>query len=339
MARCRRTESDARVGQACCYSFVAMRKRLSPVDIGRRTFLRAGLTAFGGVSAACAAGPRRKFFSAFTPGSIGVQADQARSIRLAAMHGFESVQPLPRDLLRDGVESHLEALSESGLRWAAAGLPVQFRKSDAEFEQGMADLPTVGDVLQRAGVKRVGTWLLPSSDDLTYLQNFKRTAGRLRRVAEVLGERGLRLGLEYVGTKRNWTASRHSFVHTMAGTKELIAEIGLPNVGIVLDSWHWWTSSETGDDIKSLTNREVVSADLNDAPRGIAKEEQYDNQRELPLASGVIDAKEFLEALVSIGYDGPVRAEPFNKELNDKDDDEASRLSVAALNDAFALVG
>ena len=316
-----------------------MRNTLTIVDIGRRSFLRAGLTAIGGASAACAARPRRKFFSAFTPGSIGVKADQALSIELAAKHGFESVQPFPRDLLRDGVDSHLEALAARGLRWAAAGLPVQFRKSDAEFDRDMADLPNVADVLQRAGAERVGTWLLPSSDDLTYLQNFKRTAGRLRRVAEVLGDRGLRLGLEYVGTKRNWTASRHSFVHTMAGTKELIAEIGLANVGIVLDSWHWWTSSETGDDIRTLANRDVVSADLNDAPQGIAKEDQYDNQRELPLATGVINAREFLGALASIGFDGPVRAEPFNKKLNETDDEEASRLSSAALNNAFALVG
>lgn len=301
--------------------------------------MRAGLTALGGASAACAARPRRKFFSALVPGSLGVQADQALSIKLAAQHGFESVQPFPQDLLRDGVDSHLDALKEHGLRWAAAGLPVQFRRSDAEFDKDMAKLPNVAEVLERAGVDRVGTWLLPSSDELTYLQNFRRTAGRLRRVAEVLGERGQRLGLEYVGTKRNWTAKRHSFVHTMAGTKELIAEIGSANVGLVLDSWHWWTSSESGQDIRTLASRDVISADLNDAPLGIAKDEQYDNQRALPLTTGVIDVREFLEALVSIGYDGPIRAEPFSKELNDTDDDDACRLSAKALNDAFALVG
>ncbi len=316
-----------------------MRSGTNTIAVGRRSFLRAGLTAVGGASAACAAGPRRKFFTAFAPGSLGVKADQALAIELASKHGFESVQPFPRDLLRDGVESHVEALKQHGLRWAAAGLSVQFRNGDAEFDRDMADLPRDAEVLQRAGADRVGTWLRPSSEDLTYRRNFKRTAERLRRVADVLGEHGLRLGLEYVGTKRNWTASRHSFVHTMAGTKELIAEIGLGNVGIVLDSWHWWTSSETGDDIRALSSRDVVAADLNDAPRGIAKQDQYDNQRELPLATGVIDTREFLEALVAIGYDGPVRAEPFSKKLNEMEDDEASRVSAKALRDAFALVG
>ena len=305
---------------------------------GRRRFLLSA-TAAATASVACGAGTRRKFYTAFVPGSLGVRAGQARAIRMAGEHGFESVQPFPRDLRSDGVEMHLRALEESGLRWAAAGLPVEFRKGDAEFEEGLASLPADAAVLQQAGVERVGTWLRPASADLTYLQNFRRTAGRLRRVAEILGGHGLRLGLEYVGTKRNWTASRHSFVHTMAETKELIAEIGSDNVGLVLDSWHWWTSHETGDDIRTLTGGDIVSADLNDAPRGIERENQYDNQRELPLATGVIGIREFLEALVAIGYDGPVRAEPFSKKLNDMDDDEASRLTAKAMNEAFALVG
>ena len=315
-----------------------MRVSLNPSFVGRRTFLRASLVAAGGASVACASGPRRKFFTAFVPGSLGVKADQALSIELAATHGFDSVQPFPRDLLRDGVEQHVEALEAGGLRWAAAGLAVDFRSDDAAFEDSLAELPRDATVLQKAGVERVGTWLRPSSETLTYLQNFRRTAGRLRRVAEILGEHGLRLGLEYVGTKRNWTASRHSFVHTMAGTKELIAEIDLPNVGLVLDSWHWWTSYETGDDIRTLSNRDVVSADLNDAPLGIDRDDQFDNQRELPLATGVIEIREFLEALVAIGYDGPVRAEPFSKKLSDMEDNEASRLSVRAMDEAFALV-
>ena len=292
-------------------------------------------------SAALAQAPRakRKFYTAFVPGSLGVKADQGKAIEMAARHGFDSVQPFPRDLLQDGVEQHNAALQMHGLKWAAAGLPVEFRKSDQDFATDMKSLAASAAVLEKAGVDRVGTWLSPSHSTLTYLQNFKRTAGRLRQVAEVLSDHGLSLGLEYVGTKRNWTASRHSFVHSMAETKELIAEIGAANVGFVLDSWHWWTSHETGGDIRTLSGSEIVSADLNDAPRNIEREQQYDNQRELPLATGVINVREFLEALVAIGYDGPIRAEPFSRRLNEMDDEVASKLSGEALRRAFELVG
>ena len=321
-----------------CYSCCAMRERSAPHTLARRTFLRAVATAAGSASLTSAATERR-FFTAFVPGSLGIKADQAKSISLASEFGFESVQPFPSDLSRDGPQMHVEALQRRGLRWAAAGLPVEFRKDDKAFEEGMSALPRAAAVLREAGADRVGTWLRPSSDDLTYLQNFKRTAARLRRVAQVLQEHGLRLGLEYVGTKRNWTAGRHSAVHTMAGTKDLIAETGMENIGFVLDSWHWWTSRETADDIRTLAGSDVISADLNDAPAGIEIEDQYDNQRELPLATSVINVRDFLQALVDIGYDGPIRAEPFNKALNEREDADACRLTVEALNNAFALVG
>ena len=160
-----------------CYSCCAMRVRSAAPTLARRTFLRAAATAAGSASLTCAAAERR-FFTAFVPGSLGIEADQAKSISLASEHGFEAVQPFPSDLVRDGHQPHVDALQQRGLRWAAAGLPVEFRKDDNAFEEGMSALPRVAAVLRQAGADRVGTWLRPSSDDLTYLQNFKRTATR-----------------------------------------------------------------------------------------------------------------------------------------------------------------
>ena len=131
----------------------------------------------------------------------------------------------------------------------------------------------------------------------------------------MLGDHGLRLGLEYVGPKTSWTASRYPFIHTLAEMRELIAEIGRDNVGLVLDSWHWYTAGETAADLRGLTSRDVVACDLNDAPRSVPIDQQRDGVRELPCATGVIDLKAFLTALAAIGYDGPVRAEPFNATL------------------------
>ncbi len=308
------------------------------LELGRRTFMALAAAGIPG-GLVRATPPHRQFFSAFVPGSLGVRADQSQAIELAAKYGFESVQPFPDQLARHGVQRYVDALRRHGIRWAAAGLPVEFRGDQPAFDDGMASLPLAAAALREAGADRVGTWLSPASDSLTYVQNFRRTASRLRRVAEVLQDHGLRLGLEYVGTQRNWTARRHSFVHTMAGTKDLIAEIGLSNVGFVLDSWHWWTSRESGDDIRTLANHDIVSADLNDAPVGIPRDEQYDNQRELPLATGVIDIREFLLALVDVGYDGPIRAEPFNRRLNDMEDGPACRITGESMRKAFELVG
>jgi sugar phosphate isomerase/epimerase len=54
---------------------------------------------------------------------------------------------------------------------------------------------------------------------------------------------------------------------------------------------------------------------VNDALAQRSADEQIDNQRMLPAASGVIDIAGFLQAVQGIGYSGPVVVEPFNAEL------------------------
>jgi sugar phosphate isomerase/epimerase len=275
-------------------------------------------------------------------GAVGVQArSQREAIKLAAQGGFESIQPSPGELAGMSaaqLTEVLDLLREQKLVWGAAGLPVDFRKDDATFQQGLAKLPALATALQRAGATRVSTWLSPAHAELTYIANFKQHAQRLREVAKVLGDHGQRFGLEYVGPKTSWSKQRFPFIHTMAETKDLLAEIGQDNVGFVLDSWHWYTAQETKADLLSLTNQDVVACDLNDAPAGLAVDEQMDLSRELPAATGVIDLKTFLTALVEIGYDGPVRAEPFNKPLNAMDNDQAVAATAAAMRKAFSLV-
>ena len=274
-------------------------------------------------------------------GPIGVRAEPRETLALAAKYGFESVDPPVGFLLRlsDAELKELDAeLKQKKLVWGAAGLPVEFRRDEDSFKAGLGKLPETAMRLQQAGITRIATWLMPNHQTLTYVANFRQHAQRLRETAKVLGDHGIRLGLEYVGPKTSWTRARYPFVHTMAEMKDLIGEIGLDNVGFLLDSWHWYTAGETDADLLTLTNKDVVLCHLNDAPAGIAVDQQQDNSRELPCATGVIDMKAFLSAMVEIGYDGPIRAEPFNKPLNQMDNEAALAATSKAMRKAFALV-
>lgn len=284
----------------------------------------------------------RKMKIALSPGSIGVESPQEEAIGLAHYFGYEAVQPNGRELAAFSSTRLSELpgeLSAFGLVWAAAGLGVDFRKDEPLFQEGLRSWSREVKALQQAGVTRVGTWIMPTHDSLTYIQNFKQHVRRLQEIALIAEDHGMRLGLEYVGTKSLWSSKAFPFVHTMVETQELIAEIGKPNVGFVLDSWHWWTAEEGSADILALRNADVVSCDLNDAPLGIPRDKQHDTTRELPLSTGLIPIKDFLEALVQIGYNGPVRAEPFNKRLNALSNEEACSETIIAMRKAFSLIG
>jgi sugar phosphate isomerase/epimerase len=284
---------------------------------------------------------RRLFTMDLACGNVGVQVPLPEAVALAHQFGFEAVDADAGFLARqdsDEIQKLRSVLKTQGLVWGAAGLPVDFRRDDARFQADLKGLPGLAAALQRAGVTRVGTWISPTHQRLTYLANFQQHTNRLRAIAGILDGQGLRLGLEYVGPKTSWTSARHPFLHTMAEMKELIAAINRTNVGLVLDSWHWYTAGEGEADILSLSNRDVVACDLNDAPAGIAVDQQKDAVRDLPCATGVIDLKTFLGALIKIGYDGPVRAEPFKAELRKMPKEEAVQATARAMKQAFALV-
>ena len=283
-----------------------------------------------------------KFKMDLCPSRVGIGAGQEELIDLAVKHGFQAVQPLEwalKKLDADKLAAMNSKVAEAGLVWSAADLLVEFRQTREKFDEGLKGLPDVAKMLQSIGVTRMGTWVMPCHDELSYVANFKQHANRIGEIANVLGQHGIRLGLEYVGTKSLWTSKKYPFLHTMHECRELISETGQTNVGLVLDSWHWTMAGETADDILGLKNEDIVACDLNDAPAGIAADQQEDLVRELPMATGVIDTKAFLQSLVDVGYDGPVRAEPFNKPLNELDDESAAAKTAETMKQAFALVG
>ena len=315
--------------------------------INRRQFIGqsalaslAGVTLLAGRAGAAEATPRKMTMD-LVCGNLGISANQREAIELAARHGFESVGADGNFLasLQDDLMAELKTFMKTkSIVFGAAGLPVEFRRDEARFGNDLKVLPKFAAGLRRAGVDRAATWLMPGSDALPYLQNFHQHATRLREVAQLLKDQGVRLGLEYVAPKTSWTSRRYPFIHTMAEMKELIAEINTGNVGFVLDSWHWWHAGDKAADVLTLKGNEVIAVDVNDAPAGIPKDQQQDGRRELPCATGTIDIGAFMKALNQIGYDGPVRAEPFNQAVNKMPKDEACEAAGSALKKAFALI-
>ena len=122
-------------------------------------------------------------------GALGIQASQRQAIDLAAKHGFDVIDADGKYLcgLSDS-ELHdlLGVMEAKKIGWAMAGLPVEFRRDEATFSAGMADLPACARGLGRAGVHSVTTWVRPSSNELTYLAGTKLHAARFREIARVL---------------------------------------------------------------------------------------------------------------------------------------------------------
>ena len=315
--------------------------------ITRRQFLSTSaatgitLSATGKLIAAATSAPERKFYAILSLGRIGFHASFPESVELAAKYGFEGLDPdadYLASLNDDALHRLLDDLQRRKLKFGAAGLPVEFRTDFDTFNSDLKKLPATAAILEKAGIWRVNTWIMPCSNDLTYLQNFRQHTERLRLCAQVLADHGQKLGLEYVSPRTLWRSQRHPFIHTMSEMKELLAAIGTNNLGIQLDSWHWFNAEESAQDILTLRPEDVITVDLNDAPSGLTLDQYRDNSRELPAATGVIPVKQFLDALAQIRYDGPIQAEPFNAALRAMPIDQACAQTSEAMKKAFSLM-
>ena len=265
-------------------------------------------------------------FSNLSAGALGLSLDHERAIELAAKHGFGGVDPDVNYFRSLGsasaVAEHAASVRERGLSWGITNLPVPLTAPAEEFRVALGELPDTLELLTAAGVTSVGTWLRPMHDDLDYRHNWRLHQTRLSLVGELLADSGLRIGLEYIGPKTFWSTERYPFIHSITEARELIAETDRSNIGLILDSYHWYTAGESADDLAGLTDADIVSVDINDARDDRQRDEQQDLDRRLPYATGVIDLAGFMGAVHDAGYTGPVKVEPFMKSLAEQPVDD-----------------
>ncbi|MEZ4730546.1 MAG: sugar phosphate isomerase/epimerase family protein [Caldilineaceae bacterium] len=269
-------------------------------------------------------------------GAIGVKATLAESIDYARRYGFVGIDfsiteavTLAQTMGIDGVRALFE---DAGVFPGSWGFPVNYRQDDATWREGLMLLPQQAEFALELGCTRTATWILPASDEHNFQVNFQFHVNRLRPAAQILADYGCRLGLEFIGPKTLRAPRKYNFIHTMDGMLALAAAIGTGNVGLLLDVWHLYTSHGTLDDARKLTRDDVVTVHVNDAPAGIPVDEQIDNVRTLPGETGVIDLKGFMEVLLSIGYDGPITAEPFSQRLRELAPNQAVQETADAMN-------
>jgi len=291
-------------------------------------------TAAGGQSTQRALPADAKFRLSLKADAIGVNGSADELLEAAISHGYSALS-VPAQWLQGWSakqkKQYADKAKKNNISWGANGLPVEFRRTESQFKADLGALPAHAKNLADIGVTRIGTWIISGHDTLTYNENMKQHADRLRDVARILGQHGILLGLEYLGTPSIRHNSRFAFISTGKELKEMIALIGEPNLGVILDSYHWYTAQETVDDLLQWKNEEIVAVDLNDANAQLKLLDQTDVARELPGATGVIDLDAFIKAMVKIGYDGPLRAEPFNSTLNQMKDEMAMAVTFDAV--------
>lgn len=268
---------------------------------------------------------------------LGAVKSYEEYFQLASSHGFQSVDLDAYGLIKElGVEQAKALLAEHKLVVGSIGLSVDWRTNHESFRAGLSKLAEEAASAAALGCTRCCTYVLPSVD-ASPAHFMAQATMRLRVCAQILGAYGLRLGLEFVGPHHLRTRWAHPFIWTLDETLDWIDAIGEPNVGLLFDAYHWYTTEMTVADIKRLRPEQIVHVHINDA-KDVPVKDVLDNDRLYP-GEGVIDLAGFLTALKEIGYQGPVAQEILTPATPNEAAEVLAARSKAGFDNVFAAAG
>jgi sugar phosphate isomerase/epimerase len=255
--------------------------------------------------------------------------------KLAAQVGFPGTDVALAPAMKEGVSATNQLLADLKIKPAVLDFPVEFRKDETTFKTSLEKLDAAAQFAKAIGCPRMITYIMSSSD--TPKDELRRLyKQRFTECARILAKSDVRLGLEFLGPLHLRTQFHHEFIWRMNEMLEFTKECG-PNVGLLLDAWHWHHAGGTTNDIIAAGRDRIVHIHFDDSA-DLPPEKIRDNERLLP-GEGVINLVGFLKALQTIGYTDALSVEIFGRGLKDMPPEQAAKLGYEKSREVFRKAG
>lgn len=258
----------------------------------------------------------------------------AKTVGGAGFQTFETSANGLRVAANEGGTNLRWLFQETATTPVYCGWSANLRSSRADFDTAMARTEQEMAFVGPFGVRGGGTVLpfrrepgVPDPDEGDLID-------RIQQMAERSQAHNLFLALEFVGL--HIADAPTNTYNSLPRTLELIHRVGRQNVGVLLDSYHWYLSAGSAAEIAAIPAGMPLHVHINDAPPGNPAQLD-DSMRVLP-GEGVIDLDSYLGAIAARGYDGPVSVELFSADLRAMEPTEAARLAFAATSNALSRV-
>ncbi len=281
------------------------------------------------------------------PQAIGVSGRQSELIEMALTYGFKAFELDMAEYMRKvnsrGAEAAARYINSARLRLgfhvSVFPLPVRWTEGDATFKQDLEKLGQIAEIAASLGARGAYTHILPASDTLQYHENFAFHQQRLGEVADVLAKSGLKLGLGLIATPSRRKDKKYEFVHQVDPFLTMVNNLGIDNVGLVIDLWHWHLGGGTIKQLQELQRDQIVDVRFSDIPADADPARITEEQRVLPGKGGAIDAVTALRILGEMEYDGPATPAASPKTLAGMTRDRIVRQAGEALDAVWKEAG
>jgi len=143
----------------------------------------------------------------------------------------------------------------------------------------------------------------------------------LTELAAIARPHGVALAFEFLGQV-------DCSVQTLDLAADIVGETALQNIGLVIDSFHFYAGGSTIEMIERLNSERLFIFHINDA-EDLPREQLEDRHRLLP-GLGVLPLRTIIKAFKHIGYDRVASVEIFRPDYWDWDPYELARQAYSA---------
>jgi sugar phosphate isomerase/epimerase len=155
----------------------------------------------------------------------------------------------------------------------------------------------------------------------------KDAAANCRKGGLLAREHGLRLALEF--------SAAHPLLNRLEVAREIVALAGLPNCGLLLDTYHLHRSGAVGSGFKDVPAHEIFAFQFSDVPQDPPPEGPTALDR-LPPGKGDVHWREVFGLLIEKDYGGYINYEAPNPAQWNRPAAEVAREGIAATREFIA---
>lgn len=145
----------------------------------------------------------------------------------------------------------------------------------------------------------------------------------LTELAAIARRSGVALAFEFLG-------QNDCSVQTLDLAAEIVQQLDHKNVGLVIDSFHFYTGGSTIEMLDALDPKRLLIFHIDDA-EDLPRSQLTDAHRLLP-GLGILPLKEMIQVFRRIGYDANASVEIFRPEYWERDPFELAREAKLALD-------
>jgi 2-keto-myo-inositol isomerase len=261
-------------------------------------------------------------------GATTMKADLATDIRAAAAAGFDYHEIWAaklRKFLQQNSIADLKALfAENGIKPLSINSieHVTFREP-AAYAQIRAECEELSSIAERIGCPYIVVvpGKLPAGGLSSY-EVIEKSVEVLRELASIGERHGVALAFEFLG-------QQDCSVQTLELAGEIMVKVNRANIGLVFDSFHFYTGGSTIKMIDELDPKRLFIFHIDDA-EDLPRAQLTDAHRLLP-GLGILPLKEIIAAFKRIGYDANASVEIFRPEYWERDPFELAREAKTAV--------